>query len=210
MITAQELLDQTAEKVIALNMTEAEFEKWVDEDIKAEWVGGEVIIMSPSSIIHVRLVGFLLQIMGAFARQRELGEILGPELQIRFETLKRRRVPDILFVARDRLDIIQTNHIEGAPDLVVEVVSPDSLARDWREKYLDYEAAGVREYWIIDPMAERVESYTLNEEKKYSLIQELDGKIYSTVLDGFYLKPGWLWQAPLPNPLEVLRELAVL
>lgn len=191
-------------------MTEDAFVEWCDEDTKAEWVDGKVIVALPASSKHVRLAGFLIQIMGTFATQRQLGEVLGPELQVHFETLRRRRVPDVLFVIKDRLDIIKANHVEGAPDLIVEIASPDSLARDWREKYLEYEAAGVREYWVIDPMAERVEAYILNEEKNYTLIEEKDGVIHSTVLPEFHLKPTWLWQTPLPNPLEVLKELGVL
>src|SRR5687768_16717845 len=136
------------------SMSEAEFLAWQDEDIRAEWVNGEVIVMSPASTKHVRLVGLLLQVIGIFARHYQLGEIFGPELQVHFEELRRWRVPDLLFVAADRLQIIKPTYVEGAPDLVIEIVSPDSLARDWREKYLEYEAAGVREYWVIDPMSE--------------------------------------------------------
>lgn len=191
-------------------MSEAEFLAWRDEDIRAEWVNGEVIIMSPASTRHVRLVGLLLQVIGIFAKHHQSGEVFGPELQVHFEELRRWRVPDLLFVASERLQIVKPTYVEGAPDLVIEIVSPDSLARDWREKYLEYEAAGVREYWIIDPMSERVEAYTLSE-RSYSLIQEREDKgLPSTVLPGFYLNPAWLWQDPLPNPLEILKELAVI
>jgi Uma2 family endonuclease len=191
-------------------MTEKEFEAAYDEDVRAEWVGGEVIIMSPASRQHVDLVGFLNAILRLFSSHHDLGAIYGPELQVRFASPPRRRIPDILFVTKERLEIIKANYVEGPPDLVVEIVSPDSLARDWREKYLEYESAAVREYWVIDPMAERVEVYTLDDENKYALIVAEDGIIRSKVLDGFYLDVTWLWQDPLPNPLEILKKLAVL
>ena len=192
-----------------LRMTEDEFVAWCDEDVKAEWVDGEVIVHSPANIKHVRLEKFLLQVVDGFVTHHDLGEVIGPEFQIRLGAL-RRRVPDILFVAKERLDIIQSNHIEGAPDLVMEIVSPDSLARDWREKYLEYEAVGVREYWVIEPMAERVEAYALGEDKRYARIEEKDDAVHSLVLPGFYLKPAWLWQDPLPKVVDVLRELQVV
>ncbi|BCX03621.1 MAG: hypothetical protein KatS3mg053_1559 [Candidatus Roseilinea sp.] len=90
--------------------------------------------------------------------------------------------------------------------MVVEVVSPDSVARDWREKYLDYQAAGVCEYWVVDPLSEQVEAYALNAEKQYERIEMQDDKIASRVLPGFYLKPSWLWQDELPNPMDVLTQ----
>jgi Uma2 family endonuclease len=131
-------------------------------------------------------------------------------LQVRFASLRRRRVPDLLFVSTERMGILKATEVDGAPDLIIEIVSPDSPARDWREKYLEYEAVGVREYWVIDPMSKRVEGYALGADGRYSLIEEKDGVVHSTVMTGFFLKPVWLWQEPLPNPLDILRELSVL
>ncbi|MEK7311493.1 MAG: Uma2 family endonuclease [Chloroflexota bacterium] len=192
-----------------LRMTEEEFVEWCDEDTKAEWVDGEVIVHSPASFRHVDLTGFLNAVMRSFALHYDLGVVCGPEFQIRFGSPRRRRVPDILFVAKDRRDLIKSTHLEGAPDLVIEIVSQDSISRDWREKYWEYESAGVREYWIVDPKAERVEAYVLGEDKRYTQIEEKDGAIRSVILPGFYLKTEWLWPDPMPNPLMVAKELGV-
>jgi hypothetical protein len=59
-------------------------------------------------------------------------------------------------------------------------------------------------------MAQRVESFALGADGRYSLIKEKDGVVSSTILSGFFVKPAWLWQEPLPNPLGVLKELGVL
>jgi Uma2 family endonuclease len=188
-------------------MTEDEFVAWCDEDVKAEWVDGEVIVHSPANVGHVRFVKFLLKLLDDFVVAHDLGEILGPEFQVRIGRLRRRRVPDILFIAQARLEIIKTSHVEGAPDLIIEIVSPDSIARDWREKYLEYEAAGVHEYWVIEPAEEYVEAYALGEDQRYARLEEKEGAIHSTALPGFYLKPAWLWEEPLPKVAEVLREI---
>jgi Uma2 family endonuclease len=191
-----------------LQMTEEAFVDWCNEDTHAEWVKGEVIVHSPASLVHVRLNKFLIALFDGYVTHYNLGEVLGPELQIRIGTPPSRRIPDLLFVAKERLNIIQSNHVEGGPDLVVEIVSPESTARDWREKYLEYEAAGVREYWIVDPKAEVVEVYTLSEQH-YKQIEEKDNVIRSALLNGFYLNTSQLWRTPLPNPLTLLKELGV-
>jgi len=118
-------------------------------------------------------------------------------------------VPDILFLSTSQLDRIQETYIEGPPDLIVEIVSSDSLVRDWREKYLEYQEAGVKEYWVIDPQVQKVEAYSL-EERSYRLIPAEEGKVKSKVLSGFWLRPEWLWQDPLPNVLEIAREIGVI
>src|SRR5215510_7565474 len=171
-----------------LRMTEEEFVAWCDEDTRAEWVDGEVIVHSPANLQHVDLAGFLLIVVRLFATQRGLGMVYGPELQIRLGALRRRRGPDLLFISTARMSIVKATQVDGAPDLIVEIVSPDSPARDWREKYLEYEAAGVREYWVVDPMSQRFEGYTLGADGRYALIEEKDGIVYSTVLARFFLK----------------------
>lgn len=193
-----------------MRMTEEEFVQWCDEDTKAEWVDGEIIMASPASVQHAWINHFLIEVLGPFVRRRDPGQLFGPETQIRFGVLRRRRVPDLFFIAADRLNLLKPNHFEGAPDLIVEIVSPDSVSRDWRTKYLEYQLAGGREYWVIDPLARQVEAYALGEDRQYSLIEEKDDAIHSAMLAGFYLRPSWLWQEPPPDSLDILKELGVL
>jgi Uma2 family endonuclease len=167
------------------SMTEDEFVTWCFKDeVRAEWIDGEVIIMSPVSTEHARLVNWLLQVVSIFVEQRELGTVLGPELFVRFAPKKRRYLPDLFFVAAPRTDLFRKAHFEGAPDMIMEVVSPDSVARDWRDKYAAYESAGVREYWAIDPMSERAEAYVLSDAGKYERIAERDGWLASIAVVG--------------------------
>lgn len=190
-------------------ITEEDFVAWCDEDTWAEWVEGEIIMMAPVSGDHADLGVWLTKVIGLFVEAKNLGVVRGPEFQIRLNP-ECRRVPDLLFVSANRRDILRRNHVEGAPDLIIEIVSPDSAARDWREKYLEYQAAGVREYWIIDPDHERLEAYRLSGEGTYQLIEEKNGQVTSGVLAGLYLRPAWLWQEELPKAIDVLRELKVL
>jgi Uma2 family endonuclease len=208
-ILHQRAVKLDGQPIPGLRMTEAEFENWCDEDVRAEWVNGEVILIAPANIDHVGLNFWLWSVVGDFVESRKLGLVLGIEAQVRFPRQKRRRNPDLLFIASRNTNRIRETYIEGPPDLIMEIVSPDSESRDWREKFLDYEAAGVREYWIIDRPSRRVEVYTLDRTKKYRRIQEKNDRIASKVLRGFYIRPKWLWQAPLPSKAAVLREFGV-
>ena len=190
-------------------MTEAEFMAWCDEDVKAEWVDGEVIIMSPSSFRHVDLAGLLLRILADFVEDHDLGKVVGPEFMIRLGAQRRIRVPDLLFIAKDRFGLIRKNHLEGAPDLAIEIVSPDSESRDRVDKYADYEAGGVREYWMIDPDEEELSVYALDPEGRFQKLADNAGRIDSTVIPGFFLRAEWLWQSPLPGKRNILRTLGL-
>lgn len=187
-------------------MTEAQFVRWCDEDTRAEWVNGEVIVMSPASLVHIRLTRFLLSLLEDYVAERDLGEVLGTEFSVRINS-QRRRLPDLLFVAKDRTDRLLENHFEGAPNLIIEVVSDDSVERDWRIKYLEYEGAGVEEYWVIDPLHERLAAYSLMAGTTYQPIVAAEGKVASHVVNGFYLRPEWLWCERPPKVPVILREL---
>ena len=190
-------------------MTEEEFEAWCDEDVKAEYVDGEGIVHSPVSTRHSDAVWFIGYLLKTIVQQHDLGRVLGPEVQVRLRP-GLRRVPDLLFVAKARADMIQPTLIEGAPDLIVEIVSPDSVERDWREKYLEYQTAGVGEYWVVDLEYQRLAVYRLSEERRYKAVPAEEGVYRSQVLPGFWLQAEWLWQEPLPNELDVAREMGIL
>ncbi len=188
-------------------MTEEEFEAWCTDDTRAEFVDGKVIQMSPTTIHHNDIIGFLWQLLGVYLAAHPRGRVTGPEYQVRLRS-GLRRVPDLLFIAAENGARIRKTILEGAPDAAWEVVSQDSVERDWREKYDEYEASGVREYWVIDPLTENVRLYYLTE-SGYEAVEPQDGRLHSKLLPGFCVKTEWFWQDPLPNLIECLRELGL-
>ena len=71
--------------------------------------------------------------------------------------------PDILFVSNERMGIVTEDNIQGAPDLVIEILSPSTAERDRTFKRSLYARHGVREYWLVDPDARSVEVLVLGE-----------------------------------------------
>lgn len=92
----------------------------------------------------------------------------------------------------------------------MEIVSPESAARDRGEKFHEYAAGGVAEYWLIDPLHRRAEFYGLEAGRYDVLFAGSEGEFHSRVLPGFRLRVEWLWQAPKPGEIEVLRGLGVV
>jgi len=171
----------------------------------AEWVNGDVIKMSPASPSHQGIVEFLSTLLVLFNEMRARGRVFFAPLQMKLQITGRE--PDVPFLAKEHLDRIRKSHIEGPADIAVEVISPDSRGRDRGDKYVEYEQAGVREYWLIDPIRKKAEFYLLGADGTYELAEiGMDGIFRSTVLEGFWLKVDWLWQEPLPERMGVLKE----
>ena len=189
-------------------MTEEAFVEWAmqSSEIRAEWVDGKVVTMPPVELSHARIVHFLARLLGVFVEEHELGEVLGEPYQIRFTKIRRRRMPDLMFISTANSRHLQRMQFEGAPDLIVEVVSADSQTRDRREKFLEYQQMGVREYWIIDPLIKGVECYAFKR-KAFVAMEPTDGRINSLVLPGLFIRPEWFWQLRPPKVLGLLKQM---
>ncbi len=123
-----------------------------------EIIDGE-IRMSPSPTpVHQRILLRLAMKMATYVQERQLGEIfVAPlDLVVSREPLRVRQ-PDLMFVHKDRSEVIGAHHLEGAPDLVVEVLSPENTRREIQDKLADYARIGVREIWLVSPEAQTVE-----------------------------------------------------
>ena len=178
----------------------------IDENSHVEWVDGEVVEMSPISERHEDLSGFLKPLLRHFAEAHQLGIVRGEPYQMKPALHLPGRAPDFFFVATAHLDRLQSTYLEGPADLVVEIISPESRVRDRGDKFFEYEAGGIPEYWLLDPIREQAEFYQLNENGIYrTVLADKDGRYYSASLPGLWLQVDWLWQTPLPPLLSVLK-----
>jgi Uma2 family endonuclease len=191
-------------------MSYEEYLVWAGEDVHAEWVNGEVIVQMPPKRPHQRVVAFLVQLMGLFIRLSQLGELLPAPFEMRATPDGPAREPDLLFVAREHLDRLTDERLSGPADLVVEVISDDSVARDRADKFYEYQEAGVSEYWILDsrPGRERVDFYVLDDRGRYRPVPpDADGRYHATLLPGFWLQVDWVLAAEPPDALAALAQV---
>ncbi|MBI5649008.1 MAG: Uma2 family endonuclease [Chloroflexi bacterium] len=194
----------------SLRMTYAEFRDWSGEDTHAEWVNGEVIEQMPPKNLHQNVVGFLYELLDLFVRIFQLGIVRVAPFEMRASPDGSAREPDILYIANEHRDRLTEERLAGPADLVIEVISDESVARDRADKFYEYELAGVREYWIIDPRPARprADFYVLDAQMRYQPIPiDADGIYRSTVLPGFWMRVEWLWSANAPEPLRALAQM---
>ncbi len=205
----QGLMDALSGAPKRLRMSYEEFLAWAEEDTLAEWVDGEVVMTSPASKRHQMIASFLERVIGLYVERLNLGVVLDAPFQMKLA--RSGREPDLIFVATAHLDRLRATYLDGPADLVVEIISPESVGRDRGEKFYEYAQGGVPEYWLIDPQAQWAEFYRLSEAGLYqAAFSGREGVYRSEVLSGFWLRVEWLWREPLPGVLDVLRELEVL
>lgn len=192
--------------------THADFMRLAPEDQKAELIDGALIVTPPPLFAHERLQGFLFAVIKLFADHFGLGQVLGSRTAVRV-SLSQTYEPDILFVSRERQHIITETEVLEAPDLVIEILSRSTAEYDRGVKRENYEKAGVRELWLIDPYGPAGTQFYQRQSERLIEVAPVDGIIHSVALPNFKLKINWLWpneKDELPNTVAVLKELGVL
>ncbi len=207
-MTATATTLQTAPPPVQANpprMTWEEFLAWMGEENRAEWVNGAVELMSPSEVRHQRIMKFLHHLLDAYFSERPVGEAFPPPFLMRLPERPSGREPDLLVLLHEHKERLKTTYLDGPADIVVEIISEESQARDRGEKFAEYEAAGVTEYWLIDPLRDLADFYHLGAGGRYERLEpDADGRCHSRVLPGLQINPRWLWPETLPDLSEAL------
>ncbi|HUW66072.1 MAG TPA: Uma2 family endonuclease, partial [Spirochaetia bacterium] len=134
------------------------------ESPRYQLIGGDLVLTPSPKPYHQSVLSNLNRLMDSFVLENDLGIVRFAPLDV-YLNKKETYQPDIIFIARDRLDIFGEDKIEGAPDLVVEILSPTTAHDDRNAKFKNYEKYGVREYWIVDPKEKTVEIFVLKGER---------------------------------------------
>jgi Uma2 family endonuclease len=191
-------------------MTDIEFENGFADGKFAEWVNGEAIVFRSPNTRHELIWGFLHSLLDVYIRAFGLGLLFSEPYSMRINRGGSIREPDLFFVANEHLSNLDEQRLNGPADLIVEIISNESVARDRSDKFYEYQSGGVREYWVIDPRRgfERADFWVLDDNNRFRpVLVDADGIYHSTVLRNFRLDINSLLAEQLPDPLKIAGKL---
>jgi Uma2 family endonuclease len=181
-------------------------------DAEQETAPAEVVSARPAKPPLERVTGqhqdvrlYLTLLLKTFVEMTDSGLVRDAPFEVR---LSEDRVyqPDIVFIANSGLDRVHEDYIEGAPSIILEILTADSTALDRGEKFVAYEAYGVREYWIIDPVRDLADLYHLGPNGLYTEFRpDIAGRLRSRALRGLAVDIDRLWKRVMPTTAEVLE-----
>ena len=190
-------------------LTYEQFLQMKDEDTHAEWVNGEVIVLMPPKRYHQEVLRFLAYLLEEYLQRHPVGEFLFASFELYLPRSNASREPDLFVVRNENLQHLEADRFTGAPDVVVEVISDDSIHRDSVEKFLEYEREGVCEYWLIDPRPGRraMHMFRLQEGSYVPIQPDENGWLNCSALPSFRLKAVWFTGERLPGARTAAQEM---
>lgn len=183
-----------------------QFYEMVDDGVKADLLDGQIIRDLPAAPKHGQEASWTCTLIKNYSDALDLGETFVAPATVRLSQYQGPE-PDVFFIRKDRLSIVNDKFVKGPPDLCVEVISKSSRQRDRGRKFVLYADHGVQEYWLIDSLRDTLEFYENVEGEWREIKPDDQGRLHSKVLPGFWLKPAWLAAKPLPSVLKILREI---
>lgn len=153
-------------------------------ELKIEFIDGEVVLHSPARLVHLEVTGWIHTLLHTFVSVHQAGKIVSEKCLVVFP--RNDYEPDIVYFGPGKADAFQADTMKfPIPDLVAEVLSESTEARDRGVKFEDFEAHGVQEYWIVDPESMIVEQYVRLGEILTLHMKSGTGELRSTAIPGF-------------------------
>ncbi|MBN1562469.1 MAG: Uma2 family endonuclease [Anaerolineae bacterium] len=177
-----------------------------------EWVQGVVIKMSPAALKHVLLTQYFLRLLETYFSFNPIGQIVSAPFVMRLENVGAAREPDLQIIRNDNPGQLTDTAMIGPADICIEIVSPESTARDYGDKFKEYEQGGVSEYWIIDPLRQACRFYRLKSDTGfYADVQPDENGHYTTPkLPKLALHIPTLWREELPDVVATVEAVRAM
>jgi Uma2 family endonuclease len=168
----------------------------IDDGNRYEVIEGELVLTPSPGFIHQHVSSKIENAIRVFVEQNKLGLVISAP----FDVVLAENVvlqPDVLFISRERYHLITANCLKGAPDLVVEVMSPASGRHDRVKKNRLYRKYGVHEYWLADPQAGTVEVLSARSEGWYQAgIYDEEDILAAPLLPGLHIELRKVFSLP--------------
>jgi Uma2 family endonuclease len=183
----------------------ADYRSLVPDGQKADLIDGVIYVASPDNTDAGELSVWLISLLYDFCEYYDLGKVYAWRVLFKLDE-KNSPEPNIAVVLTPHLNRVERGHVLGPADIAIEIVSPESVERDYEKKRKLYERFGVPEYWIINEKLEKVTLLRLSH-GGYKEVRPRKGCLASAVLPGFWFRPAWVWQQPRPKKSAVLAEI---
>jgi len=181
--------------------TPEDYEALSDEDLKCEYLDGELIVHSSASLGHEELIAFVIAVLREFVAGRRLGRVFGSNAGMQLG--ERRFSPDISVLLAQNYDRIRDERVIGPMDLAVEIISRSTRAYDFGRKLAAYREGRVGEIWLIDRERRQFVVHAWTGEDYVSRVLTT-GTWASLAIAGLEIRLDCLWQEPLPGVRECL------
>ena len=179
-----EAVDLLQEQIRAERERRERFYDEMTPEQKIEFIDGEVVLHSPARNVHLDVTGWIFVLLSTYVNSRQLGEVKMEKCLCVFP--RNDYEPDIVFFRPEKVAQFGNDTMKfPTPDLVVEVLSDTTEHRDRGVKFEDFQAHGVREYWIVDAERGLIEQYVLRGEGYELVLKSGSGELRSEVVPGF-------------------------
>jgi Uma2 family endonuclease len=158
--------------------------KWwkLPEDRPAEVINGKLYLLSQPTLYHSRVSMRILFELMRYVDTHDGGEIFHADLGVFLKAATNVVAPDIVFICHENPLILDRKGVFGAPDLLIEVLSPSTKRKDRTIKKQLYEETGVREFWLVDPDSKETWGY-LHENGHYDEPLTMNGELHIRILN---------------------------
>jgi Uma2 family endonuclease len=179
--------------------TPEDYEQITDEDLKCEFIDGELIVHSPASFQHEDMASFVNAVLRSHVGHHVAGFVLGSNAVMQLG--QRRFSPDVSVLLAEHADRIANKRVIGPLDLAVEILSTSTRKYDYETKLPLYREGRVREIWLIDPEKRQFEVHARKGDAYASQVLA-SGRWTSVAIPGLTIDVDWFWRDPLPSVLE--------
>ncbi len=197
-------------RIIAFNVGAEEFDEKYAESFH-ERVRRMVIKMSPVSEEHDGKTQYLVYLLRTYLSFNPIAQMRLAPFMLRNKDRDIDREPDLMVILNDNPGPLTRTMMKGVPDICVEIVSKESAGRDYGEKLEEYERLGAREYWIIDPLRDRVTFYRMSADGHFDIVLADERGDYTTpILPKLTLNVTDLFRKPAPDAREIFKAIEAM